>query len=137
MRLITLGLGAALGYLLGSQEGRRNLEKMSTNAKNFWQDPKTQQKVHEATETVKAKAPVVADKVSTTAKDVTDKVTDKVNDVKDNAQKDSAGADLTKGNVKAGSEKTTTGVGTSAADKDTVSDPSQSLENEGGGPDRY
>lgn len=136
MRLITLGIGAALGYLLGSQEGRRNLEKMSNNAKSFWQDPKTQQKVHEATETVKTKAPVVADKVSTTAKDVTDKVADKVNEVKDGSekgakgQKDAAGADLTQGNVKAGSEKITVGT-------DTVSDPSQSLENEGGGPDRY
>lgn len=134
MRLITLGIGAALGYLLGSQEGRRNLEKMSNNAKNFWQDPKTQQKVHEATETVKAKAPVVAEQVTTTAKDVTGKVTDKVNEIKDNqdakGQKDAAGADLTQGNVKAGSEKNTVGT-------DTVSDPSQSLENEGGGPDRY
>lgn len=134
MRLITLGIGAALGYLLGSQEGRRNLEKMSNNAKNFWQDPKTQQKVHEATETVKAKAPVVAEQVTTTAKDVTEKVTDKVNEIKDNqdakGQKDAAGADLTQGNVKAGSEKNTVGT-------DTVSDPSQSLENEGGGPDRY
>ncbi|MCT2089315.1 YtxH domain-containing protein [Micrococcus terreus] len=134
MRLITLGIGAALGYLLGSQEGRRNLEKMSNNAKNFWQDPKTQQKVHEATETVKAKAPVVAEQVTTTAKDVTEKVTDKVNEIKDNqdakGQKDAAGADLTQGNVKAGSEKITVGT-------DTVSDPSQSLENEGGGPDRY
>lgn len=134
MRLITLGIGAALGYLLGSQEGRRNLEKMSNNAKNFWQDPKTQQKVHEATETVKAQAPVVAEQVTTTAKDVTEKVTDKVNEIKDNqdakGQKDAAGADLTQGNVKAGSEKITVGT-------DTVSDPSQSLENEGGGPDRY
>lgn len=134
MRLITLGIGAALGYLLGSQEGRRNLEKMSNNAKNFWQDPKTQQKVHEATETVKAKAPVVAEQVTTTAKDVTEKVTDKVNEIKDDqdakGQKDAAGADLTQGNVKAGSEKNTVGT-------DTVSDPSQSLENEGGGPDRY
>lgn len=134
MRLITLGIGAALGYLLGSQEGRRNLEKMSNNAKSFWQDPKTQQKVHEATETVKAKAPVVAEQVTTTAKDVTEKVTDKVNEIKDNqdakGQKDAAGADLTQGNVKAGSEKITVGT-------DTVSDPSQSLENEGGGPDRY
>lgn len=134
MRLITLGIGAALGYLLGSQEGRRNLEKMSNNAKNFWQDPKTQQKVHEATETVKSKAPVVAEQVTTTAKDVTEKVTDKVNEIKDNqdakGQKDAAGADLTQGNVKAGSEKITVGT-------DTVSDPSQSLENEGGGPDRY
>lgn len=134
MRLITLGIGAALGYLLGSQEGRRNLEKMSNNAKNFWQDPKTQQKVHEATETVKTKAPVVAEQVTTTAKDVTEKVTDKVNEIKDNqdakGQKDAAGADLTQGNVKAGSEKITVGT-------DTVSDPSQSLENEGGGPDRY
>ena len=134
MRLITLGIGAALGYLLGSQEGRHNLEKMSNNAKNFWQDPKTQQKVHEATETVKSKAPVVAEQVTTTAKDVTEKVTDKVNEIKDNqdakGQKDAAGADLTQGNVKAGSEKITVGT-------DTVSDPSQSLENEGGGPDRY
>ena len=36
MRLITLGLGAALGYLLGSAEGRKNLEKMTQNAQKLW-----------------------------------------------------------------------------------------------------
>ena len=41
MRLITLGLGAALGYLLGSAEGRKNLEKMTQNAQKLWNDPKT------------------------------------------------------------------------------------------------
>ncbi|MDN5692886.1 MAG: YtxH domain-containing protein, partial [Micrococcaceae bacterium] len=55
MRLITLGLGAALGYLLGSAEGRRNLEKMSQNAQKFWNDPKTQQKVGNLQETAQQK----------------------------------------------------------------------------------
>ena len=45
MRLITLGVGAALGYFLGSREGRQNLNKMSDNAQKFWNDPKTQDKV--------------------------------------------------------------------------------------------
>lgn len=55
MRLITLGLGAALGYLLGSAEGRKNLEKMSTNAQKFWNDPKTQEKVGQVQETAQQK----------------------------------------------------------------------------------
>ena len=55
MRLITLGLGAALGYLLGSAEGRKNLEKMTQNAQKLWNDPKTQEKVGQVQETAQQK----------------------------------------------------------------------------------
>lgn len=143
MRWITLGVGAALGYLLGSAEGRRNLEKMTQNAKKFWEDPQTQQKVHEATEAVKAKAPEVAEKVTATAKDVSATVQEKVNETQEkvgqkvNEAKDEKAKDDAQGNVKAGSEKSTTGHGSPKADKDSVSDPAQSLENEGGGPARH
>ena len=55
MRLITLGLGAALGYLLGSAEGRKNLEKMTQNAQKLWNDPNTQEKVGQVQETAQQK----------------------------------------------------------------------------------
>ena len=67
-RLITLGIGAALGYLLGSREGRKNLDKFAKNAQSFWNDPKTQDQVQKATQkattTVKDQAPVMADKAA-------------------------------------------------------------------------
>ena len=130
-RLITLGIGAALGYLLGSREGRRNLDRFAQNAQSFWNDPKTQEQVQRATNTVKEQAPVVADKAAGLA----GRATDAVKDVRSGgkhadspAAADSADSDVD--NTASGTDTVTTPSG------DVVSDPSASLEAEGGGPAR-
>ncbi|MDI3329433.1 MAG: hypothetical protein QJR09_01710 [Micrococcus sp.] len=157
-RLITLGFGAAIGYLLGSREGRQNLDKFAKNAQKLWNDPKTQEQVHRAASTVKDKAPGVADKATgladkaahsfhDRAPGVADKFSAAAHTVADKATSATQGlAD------KAGSGGKHTSAGTSydtefkedersASSGQTggqsTSGPSQSQGSEGGGADRY
>lgn len=76
-RIITLGVGAAIGYLLGSREGRQNLDKFAKNAQKLWNDPKTQDQVQKAASTVKDKAPGVAEKASGLADKAADSMRDR------------------------------------------------------------
>ncbi|MDO5633721.1 MAG: YtxH domain-containing protein [Micrococcus sp.] len=122
MRLITLGLGAALGYFLGSREGRKNLEKMSQNAQKFWNDPKTQEKVHEVQETAAAKWEEA--KNSDTVKEAADKVTSKVDEVKAKVSGDDVPGKSDRPQVK-------TTASDRGADPDVVSDPATSMSAEG------
>ena len=122
MRLITLGLGAALGYLLGSAEGRKNLEKMTQNAQKLWNDPKTQEKVGQVQETAQQKFAEVknSDPVHKATAKVEDAMhgEDKKNGVRDDRVTESNDDDVT------------TGVRHGAA-PDTISDPSTPLGAEG------
>lgn len=159
-RLITLGIGAALGYLLGSREGRKNLDKFARNAQGFWNDPKTQEQVQHATSTVKQQAPAVAEKAAGLADKATEAVKEKAPKLAEKADKANAaahtatekGATATQGLADRASEaaEKSTGKHTSGdqdassgsanvntSKGDVISDPSQSLETEGGGPDRY
>lgn len=107
MRLITLGVGAALGYFLGSREGRQNLNKMSDNAQKFWNDPKTQDKVSkvQGQATQKWEQAKSNDKVQ----NLTSTVQHKVDDAKAKVS----------------------GNGGAKADADVVSDPSTPMSAEG------
>ncbi|MGO1552974.1 MAG: hypothetical protein ACTHXG_12840, partial [Micrococcaceae bacterium] len=106
-RLLTLGVGAGIGYFAGSREGRRKAEEIARQAQDFWTDPKTQRQVHDvaekATDVVKEKAPQLGDAAEKAAGFV-DKSTGYASD-----------------------------EDAPAADSDTVSDPAESLEGEGGG----
>jgi hypothetical protein len=163
-RLITLGFGAAIGYLLGSREGRQNLDKFSKNAQKLWNDPKTQEQVHKAASTVKDKAPGVAEKATGLADKAADSIRHRAPGVADKA---SAAAHSAADRATAATQGLADKAGTSSTDSsggkhtsagtsydtefkesdgpkqtakeggDVVSDPSQSLESEGGGPDRY
>ena len=163
-RLITLGIGAALGYLLGSREGRKNLDKFAKNAQSFWNDPKTQDQVQKATQkattAVKDQAPVVADKAAGLADKATDALKDKAPNLAEKADKANAAAhsatekganaaqgladkasdaaEKSTGKHATGDADASSGQGTAkTSNGDSLSDPSQSLESEGGGPDRY
>jgi ElaB/YqjD/DUF883 family membrane-anchored ribosome-binding protein len=163
-RLITLGVGAAIGYLLGSREGRQNLDKFAKNAQKLWNDPKTQEQVHKAASTVKDKAPGVADKAAGLADKAADSIRDRAPGVADKAsaaahsvadkashatqgladKASSASGDSAGGRHASAGTSYDTGSKDSDGPKqaaqeggDVVSDPSQSLESEGGGPDRY
>lgn len=109
MRLITLGVGAALGYFLGSREGRQNLNKMTNNAQKFWNDPKTQEKVSQ----VQGQATQKWEEAKSNEKvqNLTSTVQDKVDDAKAKVS----------GN----------GDGAAKADADVVSDPSTPMASEG------
>lgn len=66
--------GAAVGYIFGTRAGRERYEQMKGRADAFWHDPKVQQKVSEAQQTVKTKAPEIQEKVTGAATRATDKV---------------------------------------------------------------
>lgn len=128
-RVLTLGAGVAIGYFLGNREGRAQAEEAARQAQRtvqqFWQDPKTQERVHETAgqmaDVVKEKAPALGG-VADTAADMVDKSTGYgSNEAPEQANSRHAAP----GNEKAGHEKT-------KAKGDTISDPSESLEEEGG-----
>src|SRR5699024_12784385 len=66
-RVLTLGVGVGIGYLLGNREGRAQAEEAARQAQRtvqqFWNDPKTQERVHETSgrvaDVVKEKAPAL------------------------------------------------------------------------------
>jgi len=122
MRLITLGLGAALGYLLGSAEGRKNLEKMTQNAQKLWNDPKTQEKVGNLQETAQQKFADV--KNSDPVQKATAKVEDTMNK---NGSKDQVRDDR----VTESNNDNVTSAARHGAEPDTISDPSTPLGDEG------
>lgn len=128
-RLLALGIGIAIGYYMGNREGRAQAQEAARNAQRsvqqFWTDPKTQERVHETaenvTDVIKDKTPAlggVADK----AADMIDKSTGYGTE-DDLGQSNSPNADPK--NDKAGHAKVN-------INGDTISDPSESLEEEGG-----
>ncbi|MGN6033915.1 hypothetical protein ACP6NG_00875 [Brevibacterium casei] len=69
-RLILLA-GLGVGYILGSRTGRQSYEKLKAQLQELWTDPKVQETVEKANQSIREKAPAVADAVQT----ATDKVT--------------------------------------------------------------
>ena len=67
---ISFLVGAGVGYVLGSRAGRSRYEQIKSRSQQLWQSEPVQNKVSGAGEAIKAAAPVVADKVGTTAKHV-------------------------------------------------------------------
>lgn len=73
-KLALLG-GLAVGYVLGTRDGRERFEQIKGTARSLWNDPAVQQKMGEAQEYAKEKAPEVQQKVMQTAQDTVGKVT--------------------------------------------------------------
>lgn len=65
---LLLGIGLAAGYVLGSRSGRAAYEKIKARATGIWESEPVQQKVAAATETIKEKAPEVADQLGEAAR---------------------------------------------------------------------
>lgn len=69
-RLILLA-GLGVGYVLGSRTGRQSYEKLKAQVQDLWSDPRVQETFDKANQTIRDRAPGVADAV----KSATDKVT--------------------------------------------------------------
>jgi hypothetical protein len=57
----------AMGYVLGAQAGRARYEQIMGTLNKLRNDPRVQEKTHQAVDLAKQQAPVVADKVTTAA----------------------------------------------------------------------
>lgn len=128
-RLLTLGIGVAIGYYLGNREGRAQAEEAARQAQRkvqqVWTDPKTQERVHETTEyvtdAIKAKSPTLGG------------MAEKAAGLIDESTGYDAEQDLGHSNSpNADPDNDKTGHTTVKVNGDTISDPSQSLEEEGG-----
>jgi hypothetical protein len=107
-RLIVLGLGLALGYVLGTRDGRERYDAMKAKVTQLWEDPRVAKVRKDVEEYAREQAPIirerataaakaapgfakdvaqdVAEKVSTTAKDVASKASSTAKDVADRAK---------------------------------------------------
>nr|WP_217509502.1 YtxH domain-containing protein [Pseudarthrobacter sp. C4D7] len=63
-----MGVGVAVGYVLGSRSGRAAYDKLKARAAGIWDSKPVQDKVSVATETIKEKAPEVADQLGEAAR---------------------------------------------------------------------
>ncbi|SDU38949.1 YtxH domain-containing protein [Jiangella alkaliphila] len=72
-KLILLA-GAAVGYVLGTRAGRQRYEQLKGRADAMWHDPKVQQKVADAQQAVRDRAPELQEKLTDAASRATDKV---------------------------------------------------------------
>ena len=70
MGKISFLAGGVVCYVLGTRAGEKRYEQIKKQADKAWSNPAVQDKVTAATETVKAKAPVVAAAVGQKAADV-------------------------------------------------------------------
>lgn len=64
MYKLTFLAGAALGFVLGSRAGRASYDDLKRQADSLWHDPRVQEKVAAAGQTVKDKAPEVGAKIA-------------------------------------------------------------------------
>lgn len=72
-------VGVGVGYLIGTDSGRENLEKAKTWAKDSWENPEVQSKVKDVeervTKVVREQGGQLSEKVSTAVKDATGRAT--------------------------------------------------------------
>jgi hypothetical protein len=75
MRKLMLLAAAAVGYVLGARAGRERYDQIMALVSRVRNDPRVQQKAHQAVDLAKDQAPVVADKVTSAASAAASKVT--------------------------------------------------------------
>lgn len=78
MKKLTLLIGIAVGYVLGSRAGRERYEQIRGGARRLAGNPRVQSAASRAQETVAAQAPVVAETVKDKATAAASAVADKV-----------------------------------------------------------
>ena len=67
MRKLTMLVAGGVGYVLGARAGRERYEQIKRTATRVKNDPRVQEKVTQAADLAKEKAPVVKDKVTSVA----------------------------------------------------------------------
>ncbi len=72
--LVVAGIGAAVGYLFGTEQGRAKLEQFKRKAADMASDPQVQQKVSDLAGQVKSNAHMLPDPVAGAVKTAADQV---------------------------------------------------------------
>lgn len=102
-RILMLGFGLTVGYVLGTRDGRERYEQMKSWVTGVWEDPRTKKARKDVEDYARAQAPIIreraeaaakaapgaakdaAAKVAATAKDVAGKVGETAKDLADKA----------------------------------------------------
>ena len=74
MRKLPSLISGAIGYVLGTRAGRERYEQLKSMAGRVKDDPRVQEKAHQAADLAREKAPVVKDKVQDAASTAAAKV---------------------------------------------------------------
>ena len=67
-------VGVGVGYVLGTRAGREKYDQLKATVSKFWNDPRVKQRVDDAQDFVKDKAPDVAEFLADGAKKVVSQV---------------------------------------------------------------
>lgn len=78
MRKLLLLAAFAAGYVLGARAGRERYEQIVRATAKVKDDPRVQEKAHQAVDLAREQAPVVADKVTHAATAAAGRISDKV-----------------------------------------------------------
>lgn len=102
-RILMLGIGLAVGYVLGTRDGRERYDQMKSWVTGVWEDPRVKKTRKDVEDYARAQAPIIreraeaaakdaagvakdaAAKVAATAKDVAHTVGDTAKDIADRA----------------------------------------------------
>lgn len=141
MGLFSLGVGVAVGYVLGSKNGGEGLEKARRTASGTWNDPKVQEQVNRASDVAARTAQDVAAGARKAADAATEAVRTSAERVREAADEDLADASPASGSDpdSAGSggedpgdpDSSPTTVSADGETDDVVSDPGLSTEDGG------
>jgi hypothetical protein len=74
VKKLLLLAAAGVGYVLGTRAGRERYEQIKGTVEKVKNDPRVQEKAHQAVDTARQQAPVVADKVTSAAGTAASKV---------------------------------------------------------------
>lgn len=75
MKKLLLLAAAGVGYVLGARAGRERYDQIMGTVDKVKNDPRVQEKAHQAVDTARHQAPVVADRVTSAASAAAAKVT--------------------------------------------------------------
>jgi hypothetical protein len=74
MKKLLVLIAGGVGYVLGTKAGRERYDQIRGLASRVKDDPRVQEKAHQAADLAKEKAPVVKDKMTSAAGAAADKV---------------------------------------------------------------
>jgi gas vesicle protein len=90
MRLLPLGIGLALGYVLGTRDGRPRYEQIKGQALKIWNDPKVSKTRRDVEAYARQQAPIIRERAEAAVKAAPGAARDAAGKVADTA-KDAAG----------------------------------------------